>query len=211
MISKKTAPYLIGIAGPSCSGKTGIAEELGKQLKDYYPTVIALDLYYKDLSHLRLEERHHQNFDCPEIMDFDLLVNHLCRLKTDSPIELPIYDFATHTRSKLTKTVNPTRLIIIEGIFALFDPRILNILDLKVYVEIDFNTALDRRIKRDTTQRGRTEQSVREQFEKTVIPMAEEYIIKTSRIADLKLNGSEPTQQSGKRIVDYLSNVIKFE
>ncbi len=186
---KTKTPYIIGIGGPSCAGKSLLTDSLASRLEHKTTTILRLDSYYKDLSHIDLNHRHLQNFDTPESIDINLLENHLENLSQNKPINKPIYDYSTHTRSGKFEHIHPTDFIIVEGIFALHFKNLRRYYNLSVYIEIKMDIACIRRIKRDTIERGRTELSVREQFENTVIPMAEKYIIPSKDHADLILGG----------------------
>ncbi len=198
------SPYLIGIAGPSCSGKTILSEKLADNLKDFETIIISLDSYYIDLSHLELDERHRQNFDTPNLIDFGLLYRHLRMLKENLPVEKPIYDFVTHTRTTKTLTVLPSAMIIIEGILTLHSSEIRQLLDASIYIDIDFDTALKRRIARDIKTRGRSRQSVEKQFKESVIPMAQEFILPSARFADIIVSGTDEVEISAKKITEFI-------
>lgn len=186
-------PYLIGIAGPSCSGKSEVSRRLARILRA--PT-LALDHYYRDLKHLSFEERIRTNFDSPESLDSELIVEHVNLLKQGLAVEQPCYDFTNHVRSADTEIIQPADYIIVEGLFALYWPELRSLLDFQIYITTDHETCLARRIFRDVRERGRTEESVREQYESTVRPMAERYLTPTMQYADLVLAGVAPVKQS---------------
>lgn len=186
-------PYLIGIAGPSCSGKSEVSRRLARILRA--PTV-ALDHYYRDLKHLSFEERIRTNFDSPESLDSELIVEHAKLLKQDLAVEQPCYDFTSHVRVADTEIIQAADYIIVEGLFALYWPELRSLLDFQIYITTDHETCLARRIFRDVRERGRTEESVREQYESTVRPMAERYLTPTMQHADLVLAGVAPVKQS---------------
>ena len=186
-------PYLIGIAGPSCSGKSEVSRRLARILRA--PT-LALDHYYRDLKHLSFEQRIRTNFDSPDSLDSELIVEHAKLLKQSLAVAQPCYDFTNHVRSTDTEIIQPADYIIVEGLFALYWPELRSLLDFHIYITTDHETCLARRIFRDVRERGRTEESVRAQYESTVRPMAERYLAPTMQHADLVLAGVAPVKQS---------------
>jgi uridine kinase len=186
-------PYLIGIAGPSCSGKSEVSRRLARILRA--PTLV-LDHYYKDLKHVSFEERAKTNFDAPESLDAELIAEHVRRLRQGQPIDQPEYDFARHVRAESSHRIEPADYVLVEGLFALYWPQVREQLDFRIYITTDHATCLARRIFRDVRERGRTEASVREQYERTVQPMAELHLAPTAAYADLVLAGVAPVKQS---------------
>jgi uridine kinase len=186
-------PYLIGIAGPSCAGKTELTRHLAHLLS---ATVLPLDCYYRDLSHLPPEQRAAQNFDIPEAIDHQLFANHLAALSRGETIESPVYDFATHSRTTQVEVVEAGDYIIVEGLFALYWENVRGLLGTKVLVDLDDKLCLDRRILRDVKERGRTPESVILQFTETVRAMAEKHIRPTQAFADLVVCGDDPIEAS---------------
>ena len=178
-------PILIIIAGGSASGKSTVVDKIIKGLKSVEVTVIRNDDYYKDQSHLTPEQRVLTNYDHPQSLDNDLLLSHLESLLQGQPINKPIYDFVTHNRSKETEIINPTKVIILEGILVLQDPRIRNLGDIKVFVESDDDIRFIRRLKRDIEERGRTIDSVISQYLTTVKPMYYQFVKPSKRHADI--------------------------
>ena len=176
---------LIGITGGTGSGKSTIADEIYSSFSDDCIAMIQQDMYYKDQSHLTMEERVKTNYDHPKAFDNDLMLEHLQALARGESIEKPIYDFAEHNRSKETVTVEPKRIIIVEGILVLEDPRIREILDIKVYVDTDSDIRILRRLVRDIEERGRTVESVIDQYLSVVRPMHMQFIEPTKRHADI--------------------------
>lgn len=201
---KSKGPYIIGVAGPSCSGKTVLAERLVEELSRLKPVIISMDSYYVDLSHLELAQREKQNFDIPESIDWNLFVRHLEMLADDREIKKPLYDFSAHTRFDYTRKIRAGRIVIIEGIFALYDERARKSLDLKIFVEIDDKTALERRLARDMRERARSKESVLQQYENTVRPMNEKYILPSSLYADIRVRGEESPENSAGVILEYI-------
>lgn len=186
--SKACRPHLIAIAGPSCAGKTTLAQGLVKALPSavHFP----LDAYYADLSNLLPEQRVQHNFDRPDALDYDLLHADLQALANGQPIRAPVYDFRTHTRQPVTRTITPPKYLLIEGLFALSFPTLRALCSYRIYVDIDSITSLERRIRRDSIERDRPENSVRQQFKLQVEPMTQRYIVPTQSHADCIVSGA---------------------
>ncbi len=176
---------VIGIAGGTGSGKTTIANYV---LETVGPEKIAFlphDAYYQDLSHLPMEERVKVNFDHPSSLETKLLIEHIKSLRQGSSIELPIYDFKTHTRSEKTNPIQPEPIILIEGILIFVEPELRKLFDLRIYVDTDADIRFIRRLKRDISERGRTTQSVINQYMETVRPMHLEFVEPSKRYASV--------------------------
>ena len=182
MMSK---PLLIGIAGGTGSGKSTVAKEIFQSLPGENIAVIEQDSYYKDQSHLTLEERVKTNYDHPDAFDTELLIEHLKMLLSGKPIDKPIYDFEVHNRKKETIRVEPKDIIILEGILILAEPEIRNLLDIKIFVDTDADVRIIRRIARDIKERGRTIDSVIDQYMGVVRPMHLQFVEPTKRYADI--------------------------
>ncbi len=177
---------ILGIAGGTASGKTTVAKKL-KELATPYGKVsmLRLDDYYKDMAHLSLEERKQINFDHPDSYDFDLILKHIDDLLNGKSIEKPIYDFVLSVRTKDTETVEPSDVIIIEGIMIFTDERLRNLFDMKIYVDTPDDIRFIRRLKRDIRDRGRTLESVVNQYLTTVRPMHHSFVEPSKKYADI--------------------------
>jgi len=178
-------PILIGITGGTGSGKSTVAQEIFCSLPEKNIVIIEQDSYYKDQSHLSYDDRTKINYDHPFAFDNDLLLTHLQTLLSGCPIEKPIYDFEVHNRKKETITIVPKDIIILEGILLLDDERIRNLLDIKIFVDTDSDVRIIRRIIRDIKERGRTLDSVIEQYLTTVRPAHMQFIEPSKRYADI--------------------------
>lgn len=178
-------PVLIGVAGGSGSGKTTVAKELFRQFQNDSVTMIEQDSYYKDQSHLNADERALTNYDHPFAFDNDLLLAHLQELLAGRAIEKPIYDFKLHNRKEEKVKVDPKDVIILEGMLILEDTRIRDLMDIKVFVDTDADVRIIRRIARDIEERGRSLDSVVNQYLNVVRPMHLQFIEPTKRYADV--------------------------
>ncbi|MFP3859304.1 MAG: uridine kinase [Bacteroidales bacterium] len=196
---------VVGIAGGTGSGKTTVLKEIIRRLPKDEVAVLPQDSYYKDNSHLPLEERQKINFDHPNSIEFNLLANHICKLKKGEPVRQPIYSYLTCTRSEETILVEPKNVIVVEGILILQHPELRNLIDIKVYVDADNDDRLMRVIERDIAERGRSVNTVLERYQKTVKPMHLQFIEPTKRYADIIV------PQGGKNVVaiDILTSIIE--
>lgn len=179
-------PILITVSGPSASGKSTVVQKIMKLFQSEDISVICMDNYYKERNDIPLEERKKINYDHPDSFDIDLLYQDLSALLNQKPIEMPVYDFKRHNRDQQSITrVEPTRVIILEGILTLYDSKIRDLSDIKIFVESDADTCFIRRLKRDIAERGRTMEDVIQQYLSTVKPMYEAYVAPTKRFADI--------------------------
>ncbi len=177
-------PLVVGIAGGTGSGKTTVARKLAASMPGRCVT-IEHDSYYFDQTHLPLEERARTNYDHPSSLETALLAMHLRDLRAGRAVDVPIYDFATHCRRAETRKVEPARVIVVEGILVFTDAALRDLMDIKIFVDTDADIRLIRRIRRDLEQRGRSFQSVRDQYYATVRPMHLEHVEPSKRWADL--------------------------
>jgi uridine kinase len=195
-------PLIIGIGGCSGSGKTTLARELVAQ---FNATLLPLDFYYRDLSHLPPTDRAPQNFDHPDSLEHTLLIQHINSLANHEPIARPIYDFSTHTRiPNQTETIAPAEVILVEGILALHYEPLRALYDFSIYVNAPHDLCLTRRIYRDVRERGRTEASVRQQFEATARPMADLYVIPSATHASVTVEGTDALDWSIEQVLQRL-------
>jgi uridine kinase len=184
--ASKSSPILvIGVAGGTASGKTTVVQAILDRVGWQRIVRIQHDSYYKDLSHLPMEERRKFNFDHPDALDTSLLIEHLQALRQGHSVQVPEYDFATYSRLPTTRTVDPCPVVIVEGILILEDLALRDLIDLKLYVDTDADLRLIRRIRRDTAERGRTVESVITQYLATVRPMHLEFVEPSKRYADV--------------------------
>lgn len=176
---------VIGIAGGTGSGKTTVVQKIVERLASNEVTVIPQDSYYKDNSHLPLEQRQELNFDHPNSIDWKLMCDQITLLKSGQAVEQPIYSYITCTRSKETVHIEPTHVIIVEGILIFTDSDLRDALDIKVFVDADADDRLSRVINRDIVERGRSVNKVLDRYDKTVKPMHLQFIEPTKRYADI--------------------------
>ena len=195
-------PLVIGIAGCSGSGKTTLTRELASRLD---ATLFPLDFYYRDLAQLPLDSRGKPNFDHPGSYESQLLIQHVCALARGEVIQRPVYDFRTHARvTGHFETITPKNVVIVEGILALHYPKLARCYGFSIYVDAPDDVCLIRRIHRDMRERGRTEDSVREQFHAAVQPMAELYVLPSAARAAITVDGMEPLDRSVEHVLERL-------
>ena len=177
--------FIIGIAGGTGSGKTTVVRKLIERLPKGEVTVIPLDSYYNDSSHIPAEERQKINFDHPDAFEWPLLIEHIQQLREGRMVEQPIYDYITSTRQKETVPVGPSEIVIVEGILCLHNPELREQMDLRVFVDADADDRLIRVIKRDIVERGRTVEAVIERYQRVLKPMHEQFIEPCKRYANV--------------------------
>lgn len=178
-------PVVIGIAGGTGSGKTTVARAIHDRVGKDRIEWISHDSYYRNFEGLSAEERHHINFDHPDSLESELLARHLDVLVKGAAVEVPLYDFATHSRKQETQRVEPRKVIIVEGILVLYEPELRKRIDIKLFVDTPADIRFVRRLMRDIKSRGRSVESVIEQYVTTVRPMHEEFVEPSKRHADL--------------------------
>ncbi|MFW9597016.1 MAG: uridine kinase [Paludibacter sp.] len=196
---------IIGIAGGTGSGKTTVVRKILEQLPESEVSILPQDSYYRDSSHLPLEERLEINFDHPDSIEFELLVKHLKELKKGRDIEQPVYSYLTCTRSAETVSVKPCQVVIVEGILVLTNAELRKLMDIKVFVDADADDRLIRVINRDIIERGRSVNKVMERYELTVKPMHLQFIEPTKRFADIIV----PQGGNNHIAIDILTHYIK--
>ena len=175
----------IGICGGTGSGKTTIARAIVDAVGAERVVLVEQDSYYRNLADMPLDERHQANFDHPDSIDSEMLVNHLMRLKQGLTVEMPLYDFVSHTRSDQIEIIEPRPVVIVEGILIFAEPRVLDLLDVRVFVDTPDDIRLMRRLRRDINERGRTFERTLEQYERTIRPMHFEFVEPSKRHADV--------------------------
>lgn len=176
---------IIGVSGPSASGKTLLANTIVKEVGTDYVTVIPEDAYYKDNSHMAFEERQNINYDHPDSFDHALLCEHIRQLQNNEPVDIPIYDYPNHVRSKDTLHIAQHAIIVLEGILLFAVPELRQLMDIRIFMNTSLDICLIRRLKRDIEERGRSLDSVLKQYETTVRPMYWQFIEPSSQHADL--------------------------
>ncbi|MCW8981007.1 MAG: uridine kinase [Altibacter sp.] len=195
---------IIGIAGGTGSGKTTVVQQIIEELPADEVCVISQDSYYKDTSHLSFEERVKINFDHPQAIDFNLLVEHLEELRAGRSFEQPVYSFVAHNRTSETVTTYPKKVVIVEGILILTHPEIREMFDIKVYVHADSDERLIRRLKRDISERGRDLTEVLTRYQTTLKPMHQQFIEPTKEFADIII----PTNRYNTVAVELIRTII---
>ncbi len=195
---------IIGIAGGTGSGKTTVVQQIVEELPADEVCIISQDSYYKDTSHLSLEERVKINFDHPQAIDFDLLVSHLKELKDGNSFEQPVYSFVDHNRTGETVTTHPRKVVIVEGILILTHPDIRELFDIKIFVHADSDERLIRRLKRDIAERGRDLDEVLTRYQTTLKPMHQQFIEPTKEFADIII----PTNKYNTVAVNLIRSII---
>jgi uridine kinase len=178
-------PIVIGVAGGTGSGKTTVAEKILHRVGAEHVAYIPHDAYYRELGHLPPEERARVNFDHPDSLETSLLIEHLKALRAGQVVEIPIYDFTKHMRTKETHRVEPAPVILVEGILIFVEPGLRALLDVKLYVDTDADVRFIRRLQRDIQERGRSVESVCKQYLSTVRPMHQEFVEPSKRYADV--------------------------
>jgi uridine kinase len=201
-------PQLVGIAGGSGSGKSTLAQALVERRPG--ACVVELDWYYLDLSHLSIGERAGWNFDHPDALDWALMIEQMRRLGAGKGVDAPVYDFATHTRGTARRAIYPAPLVVVEGILALHDAALRNALDVRIFVSAGEPVRLARRLERDVRERGRTPESVHEQFARTVRPMHEAYVEPTREHAQVIADGEGDFGSAVEKTLELLDGGVRL-
>jgi uridine kinase len=201
-------PLIIGVAGGTGSGKSTIARNITVALPVGAMSIIDHDSYYRDHSDLPFEERSQLNYDHPDALETELLVEHIRTLRGGQAIEVPVYDFKTHTRLQETRRVEPTPVIFVEGILVFVEASLRALLDVKIFVDTDPDIRVFRRIRRDLEQRGRSFQSIRDQYYRTVRPMHLQFVEPSKRWADLIIPEGGENHVALDLIIGKLKNVL---
>ncbi|MCS6827967.1 MAG: uridine kinase [Caldilinea sp.] len=184
-VNKDFQAFVIGVAGGTGSGKTTVSRRIWEAVGRECIAYIQHDNYYKDQSHLTAEQRALTNYDHPDSLETSLLVEHLKALRAGRPVDIPIYDFSIHNRSKQTLRVEPARVILVEGILIFVEPTLREMMDMRIFVDTDADIRFIRRLRRDMVERGRTLDSVVKQYLSTVRPMHMEFVEPSKRYADI--------------------------
>ncbi len=201
---------IIGIAGGTGSGKTTVVRKIQQQFPKGEVNILTHDSYYFDSSNIPLEERKMKNFDHPDSIEFDLMIEHVKQLKAGLTIKEPVYSFITCTREKETKVVEPREVLIIEGILCLFNKELRDLMDIKVFVDCDSDLRLSRVIQRDTEERGRNVAEVLERYEKTVRPSHLQFIEPTKRYADIIIPQGGMNNIAIQILTNHINHTLKI-
>ncbi len=201
-------PKIIGIAGGSASGKSTIVKQLSEQLGDNV-LVIKQDAYYHPFSDLSLDERKQLNYDHPDAFDFEAMLRDMAALKRGESIDMPIYDYVLYTRREETAHLEPSPIILIEGLLTFWYEPLRELMDLKLFVDTDSDERLIRRIQRDMNKRGRSLDSIIEQYQKTVKPMHEQFILPTKKYADLIIPEGAQNERAMSIMKEHLKNLME--
>ncbi|UCC88669.1 MAG: uridine kinase [Anaerolineales bacterium] len=204
-------PIIIGVAGGTASGKTTVSDAILERVGRERITYIQHDSYYRDLSHLPLEERRQLNFDHPDALETELLVAHLRQLQAGRSIEVPVYDFATYQRRDKPRRVEPRRVILVEGILIFVDRDLREMMDVKLYVDTDADLRFIRRLQRDIKERDRTLETVIQQYLTTVRPMHLEFVEPSKRYADVIIPAGGFNQTAIEMIVARVEGMLAGE
>lgn len=202
---------ICGIAGGASAGKTTIVNALRERFiaEEKALAILPLDSYNRDHSDLSLADRAKINFDHPDAFEHDLYLKHLALLKQGEAVDIPVYDFSTHSRTTEVERIEPAELIIGEGHLLFVIPEVVREFELKIFISAPEELRLKRRLERDVSERGRTPESIRSQFASTVSPMHDKYIEPSSSLADLILDGSAPIEESLEKVLGCIDGISK--
>jgi uridine kinase len=196
---------IIGICGGTGSGKTTIARSIVETVGPDQVVLVEQDSYYRNFGDLPLDERHQANFDHPDSIDSEMLVNHLIRLKQGLTVEMPIYDMKTHTRTDRHELIEPKAIVVLEGILIFSEPRVLDLIDIRIFVDTPGDVRLMRRMRRDIEERGRTWQMTLDQYERTIRPMHFEFVEPSKRHAHIII----PEGSNSGITIEFLCGMIR--
>ena len=202
-------PIVFGVAGGTASGKTTVARSILDQVGAHRVAYLPHDAYYRDMSHLPLEQRAQQNYDHPDALESDLLARHIRELCAGRAIQLPVYSFADYVRKTETVTVEPAPVVLVDGILIFAEPELRALMDIKIFVDVEADIRLIRRIERDTRERGRTLSSTIFQYLDTVRPMDLEFVQPSRRYADVILPGGGQNRVAIEMVVARLHAILK--
>ncbi len=202
---------ICGIAGGASAGKTTIVNALRERFmaEEKALAILPLDSYNRDHSDLSLADRAKINFDHPDAFEHDLYLKHLALLKQGEAVDIPVYDFSTHSRTTEVERIEPAELIIGEGHLLFVIPEVVREFELRIFISAPEELRLKRRLERDVSERGRTPESIRSQFASTVSPMHDKYIEPSSSLADLILDGSAPIEESLEKVLECIDGISK--
>lgn len=201
---------IIGIAGGTGSGKTTVVQKIIEQFSENEVALLSQDSYYFDNGHLSLKDRRAKNFDHPDSVEFDLLIDHIKKLINGEAIEEPVYSFISCTRQPETRWVKPREVLIVEGILCLTNKNLRDLMDIKVYVDCDSDLRLSRVIRRDLNERGRNVNQVLDRYEKTVRPSHLQFIEPTKRFADIIIPQGGMNQVAINILTNHINHTLKF-
>ncbi len=196
---------IIGICGGTGSGKTTIARSIVETVGQDQVVLVEQDSYYRNFGDLPLDERHQANFDHPDSIDSEMLVNHLNRLRQGLTVEMPVYDMKTHTRTDEIEHIEPRPIVVLEGILIFSEPRVLDLIDIRIFVDTPDDVRLMRRMRRDIEERGRTWQMTLDQYERTIRPMHFEFVEPSKRHAHIII----PEGSNSGITIEFLSGMIR--
>jgi uridine kinase len=204
-----STPFVIGVAGGTGSGKTTVSRRIQEAVNVSHIVYIQHDNYYRDQSHLLLEARARTNYDHPDSLETELLIAHLLALRAGQAIEMPLYDFSQHTRSPHTQHIEPARIILVEGILIFAEKELREQMDIRVFVDTDADIRFIRRLRRDMVERGRTLDSVVQQYMATVRPMHQEFVEPSKRYADVIVPRGGDNRVAMEMIVSRVHDLLK--
>jgi uridine kinase len=204
-------PLIIGVAGGSGSGKTTVVDYICEHFGSENILRLEHDAYYRDLKHLEFEERVKQNFDHPSSLETELLIRHLNALLEGYPVEVPVYDFANHVRKEETISATPTQVILIDGILIFSEPELLQLMDVKIFVDTDDDIRLLRRLKRDISKRGRSFEGVLKQYEEFVRPMHLEFVEPSKRYADVIIPRGGKNKVAREMVISHIERKLSSD